>query len=186
MSLIDIVNTYIIHNFAGRFNLYLEVNPFSAFLIQVLFFLFFLVLDLTEYNYMLFNKSNLLEFFFFLISSLFFFVILIKSVNLLSLFICFVGFSINAYLIIMTDVLQKKIKEVAIKYYYLSTFSTMLLATGIFLVFFIFGTLNLTVIDSILNFYDETIGYGLNFSLNLGLSFILLSFFFKLNLFPGH
>jgi len=86
----------------------------------------------------------------------------------------------------MTDVLQKKIKETAIKYYYLSTFSSMLLAFGIFLLFLFFGTLNLHVMDSILSFYNETYLLNLNLALNLGLSFIILSFLFKLNLFPGH
>jgi NADH-quinone oxidoreductase subunit N len=114
-----------------------------------------IIVELSDYNFNLLYKSNILEFYFFLANAVFFFTILIKSISLITIFICIIGFSISSYLIIMTNLTSILAREAAVKYYYLSVLSSMLLALGILLLFVQFGTTNLLEIDKILYYSIE-------------------------------
>jgi NADH:ubiquinone oxidoreductase subunit 2 (subunit N) len=124
----------------------------------------------------------------------FFMLILVSSFNLLTMFIGIVGFSICLYVLISFDCTEAAAREASAKYYYLSVFSSALLAFGIFLLYLLFGSLTLGDLSFFLTKYTMFSHVNLNvvtFDAEFGLvsvAFIsiLLGFLFKLAAFPCH
>lgn len=77
-------------------------------------------------------------------------------------------------------------KEAALKYYYLSVLSSMLIAAGIFIVFSKFGTTNFSKISCALYYLNEAFSSEVNLTLATALFLIIFGFLFKLNCFPCH
>ena len=92
-----------------------------------------------------------MEFPILIILAIFFLFILLSSYNLFSMFISIIGFSLNIYVLLLTDCLNKSSREAAIKYYYLSTISTGLIASGVLIAYLIFHTTNFLAITWILH-----------------------------------
>lgn len=136
-------------------------------------------------NYIRTHRKHLLEYPLVLILALLFMLLLIGSGNLISAFLSLVGFSLNLYVLVLFDATAAIAREAGVKYFYLSTVSTGLIAYGIFLMFLITGTGNLTEIGQILaTDYDRINSATGLVQLSIGL--LLTGFFFKLSAFPGH
>jgi len=81
---------------------------------------------------------------------LFFLSILISANDLIVAFIAIIGFSLNIYVLILTDSSKHNSREAAMKYYYLSALSSGLIAFGIFLCYLLFVSTNFVDISYIL------------------------------------
>jgi len=82
-------------------------------------------------NYLEKHKKSLMEFPILLQLFLFFLSILVSANDLMIVFIAIIGFSLNTYVLILSDSYQHNSREAAIKYYYLSALSSGLIAFGI-------------------------------------------------------
>jgi len=97
-----------------------------------------------------------------------------------------IGFSLCTYVLLIADPLVQKNREAAIKYYYLSIFSSGLILFGIFLIYFTLQTTNFNQIQ--LKIYSLLSSYDLispQFNLFVSLAFLFIGLSFKLSLFPG-
>jgi NADH-quinone oxidoreductase subunit N len=123
-----------------------------------------------------------------------FLLILVSSYNLMTMFLGVVGFSLNVYVLLLYDSMNHSSREAGVKYYYLSTFSSGLLLSGVFFAYLIFQTTDFLQIRMILEVYKESteningLGSVLNQTPMLGimLYFIIFGFLFKLAAFPCH
>ena len=66
------------------------------------------------------------------------------------MFIAIVGFSLNVYVLLLYDAFNQTSREAGVKYYYLSTFSSGLLLTGILISYILFHTTWFIYISAIL------------------------------------
>ena len=69
-----------------------------------------------------------------------FLLILISAYNLITVFLAIIGFSLNIYVLLLYDSFNHASREAGIKYFYLSTFSSGLIISGIFFAYLIFHT----------------------------------------------
>jgi NADH-quinone oxidoreductase subunit N len=96
------------------------------------------------------------------------------------------GFSLNTYTLLATDIHNAGRREASIKYFYLSAVSAGLLIYGIFLVYSIAGTLDYTALN---NFFTNSNALNTEYELTTaisGICLILTGLSFKLSAFPGH
>ena len=84
------------------------------------------------------HPRHLMEYPLLILLTTVFLLILISSYNLMTLFLAIIGFSLNIYVLLLYDSFNPSSREAGIKYYYLSTFSSGLLISGIFLAYLIF------------------------------------------------
>src|SRR4051812_38255765 len=84
-----------------------------------------------------------------------FLLILVSSYNLMTMYLGVVGFSLNVYVLLLYDSMNHSSREAGVKYYYLSTFSSGLLLSGIFFAYLIFQTTDFLQIRMILEAYKE-------------------------------
>ncbi len=84
------------------------------------------------------HPRHLMEYPILILLTTVFLLILISSYNLMTLFLAIIGFSLNIYVLLLYDSFNHSSREAGIKYYYLSTFSSGLLISGIFLAYLIF------------------------------------------------
>jgi NADH-quinone oxidoreductase subunit N len=131
------------------------------------------------------HRKHLLEYPLVLMLALIFMLLLIGSGNLISAFLSLVGFSLNLYVLVLFDATIAISREAGVKYFYLSTVSSGLIAYGIFIIFLITGTGNLLETGQILATDCDRVSSALNL-LQLAISLLLTGFFFKLSAFPGH
>lgn len=116
-----------------------------------------------------------------------FLLILISSYNLMTLFLAIIGFSLNIYVLLLYDSFNHSSREAGIKYYYLSTFSSGLLISGIFLAYLIFHNTSFISITWILHNWTCFNGFEIkNFLLYIMIYFLSFGFLFKLAAFPCH
>lgn len=135
--------------------------------------------------YIRINNCALLEYPIILSLATLFMLLLISSGNLVSAFISLVGFSLNLYVLILSDAPTAIAREAGVKYFYLSALSSGLMLYGIFLIFFITGTSQFFEIGQFLATNTEILISG-NMLIRLGILFLLTGLFFKLSAFPGH
>lgn len=83
------------------------------------------------------HPRHLVEYPILLALSIFFMLLLLSSCHLLTSFLAVVGFSLSLYVLILFDVDSYAAREAGIKYFYLSTFSSGLIAFAVFLFFVI-------------------------------------------------
>lgn len=105
----------------------------------------------------------------------------------MTLFLAIIGFSLNIYVLLLYDSFNHSSREAGIKYYYLSTFSSGLLISGIFLAYLIFHNTSFISISWILHNWTCFNGFEIkNFLLYIMIYFLSFGFLFKLAAFPCH
>lgn len=114
-----------------------------------------------------------------------FMLLTVGSSHLISGFLTLVGFSLNLYVLILSDAKSTIAREAGVKYFYLSTFSSGLMLYGIFLLFLVVGTGQLHEIGLILA-TDDSVALNATRPLTVALAFLFSGLFFKLSAFPGH
>jgi len=113
-----------------------------------------------------------------------FMLLLIGTINLVAAFVAIVGFSLNLYVLILTDANSTVAREAGAKYFYLSTLSSGLILYGIFLFFLVTNTvqffdLNFCISITSLNTVSEA-------ALKVAVLLLLSGLAFKLSAVPGH
>jgi NADH:ubiquinone oxidoreductase subunit 2 (subunit N) len=69
----------------------------------------------------------------------------------MTLFLAIIGFSLNIYVLLLYDSFNHSSREAGIKYYYLSTFSSGLIISGVFFAYLIFHNTSFISISWILH-----------------------------------
>lgn len=114
---------YILHH-------HLLFDGYSLFFKFILFFTVRVLLK-ASVTYILNHIKSLIEFSILVQLFIFFLTILVSANDLVIAFISIVGFSLNTYVLILTDSINHNAREAAIKYYYLSAISSGLIAFSI-------------------------------------------------------
>jgi NADH-quinone oxidoreductase subunit N len=139
-----------------------------------------------SYDYVAERRIDTAEYGVLMLLATAFLYLLILSTNLLAGFVCIMGFSLNTYTLLATDIHNAGRREASIKYFYLSAVSAGLLIYGIFLVYSIAGTLDYTALN---NFFTNSNALNTEYELTTaisGICLILTGLSFKLSAFPGH
>ena len=146
-----------------------------------------LVILISSNDYVKNHPRHLMEYPIIVLLTTVFLLILISSYNLMTLFLAIIGFSLNIYVLLLYDSFNHSSREAGIKYYYLSTFSSGLLISGIFLAYLIFHNTSFISITWILHnwtFFDTL--ENKNLLLYIMIYFLAFGFLFKLAAFPCH
>lgn len=146
-----------------------------------------LIILISANDYVKNHPRHLMEYSILILLTTVFLLILISSYNLMTLFLAIIGFSLNIYVLLLYDSFNHSSREAGIKYYYLSTFSSGLLISGIFLSYLIFHTTSFISISWIL--HNWTFFHALetkNMLLHIMIYFLAFGFLFKLAAFPCH
>jgi NADH-quinone oxidoreductase subunit N len=174
------------------FNGYTIVDGYST-AIKVAVIFTTIIVFWNSKNYIKNNPRHLMEFPILVALTCLFLLILVSSYNLMTMFLGVVGFSLNVYVLLLYDSMNHASREAGVKYYYLSTFSSGLLLSGVFFAYLIFQTTDFLQIRMVLETYKELMeNDNLNSITNhtpiLGimLYFIIFGFLFKLAAFPCH
>ena len=175
------------------YNLSVDVTLVSGEYITVSFYNFvWIIIVLLTTVFILTNSMSYIvnhlrcctEFAFLIVLNVLFLVLLLNSNELLLMFICVIGFSLNMYVLILYDAPSILSLEAGAKYFYLSALSSGLLSSGLLLIYiWLLGTKF---------WYITYVIYELaNINVNLGLGVVALAsiiygFLFKLAAFPCH
>ena len=128
-----------------------------------------------------------MEFSILIVLATFFLLILLSAYDLFVLFIGIIGFSLNVYVLLLSDCFNRASREASIKYYYLSTLSSGLIISGILIAYLIFHSTKFLTITWILHCWSITENLTkYNMILTIMLYFIIFGFLFKLSAFPCH
>jgi NADH-quinone oxidoreductase subunit N len=168
------------------FNAY-SINDFYTNVLKVtVIFTSWLILSASK-DYVVQHPRHLMEYPILLLLTVVFLLILISSYNLMTLFLAIIGFSLNIYVLLLYDSFNHSSREAGIKYYYLSTFSSGLIISGIFLAYLIFHSTSFISISWILHNWS---GFNTlqpkNMLLHVMIYFLTFGFLFKLAAFPCH
>jgi NADH-quinone oxidoreductase subunit N len=173
------------------FNHHFLVDGYSLFFKFVLFLTAKILLQAST-KYIQKHPKALIEFPILVQLVLFFLSILISANDLIVAFIAIIGFSLNIYVLILTDSFKHNSREAAMKYYYLSALSAGLIAFSIVLCYLLFVSTNLVDIQWLLHVWNfQQILPDSSSVQHLGLLSVLIFFltfgvFFKLAAFPCH
>lgn len=146
-----------------------------------------LIILISSNDYVKNHPRHLMEYPLLILLTTVFLLILISSYNLMTLFLAIIGFSLNIYVLLLYDSFNHSSREAGIKYYYLSTFSSGLLISGIFLAYLIFHNTGFISIAWILHnwtFFNALAAK--NMLLYIMIYFLAFGFLFKLAAFPCH
>jgi NADH-quinone oxidoreductase subunit N len=133
------------------------------------------------------HSRHLMEYPILLLLTTLFLVILVSSYNLMTLFLAIIGFSLNIYVLLLYDSFNHSSREAGIKYYYLSTFSSGLIISGIFFAYLIFhNTSFISITWLIHNWFLFGTLESKNILLYVMVYFLIFGFLFKLAAFPCH
>lgn len=133
------------------------------------------------------HPRHLMEYPILILLTTVFLLILISSYNLMTLFLAIIGFSLNIYVLLLYDSFNHASREAGIKYFYLSTFSSGLIISGIFFAYLIFHNTSFISISWILhNWYVFGTLETKSMLLHIMIYFIVFGFLFKLAAFPCH
>ena len=119
------------------FNSY-SINDFYTQALKLVIVLTVFVIMTASQRYMEKHPRHLMEYPILLLLTTIFLLILVSSYNLMTLFLAIIGFSLNIYVLLLYDSFNHSSREAGIKYYYLSTFSSGLIISGIFFAYLIF------------------------------------------------
>ena len=168
------------------FNSYSIIDSYTQVLKLVILFTMWLLLTASR-SYVTQHQRHLMEYPVLILLTALFLVILVSSYNLMTLFLAIIGFSLNIYVLLLYDSFNHSSREAGIKYYYLSTFSSGLIISGIFFAYLIFHNTSFISIAWILHNWSA---FGTLHSKNMLLSvmmyFLVFGFLFKLAAFPCH
>jgi NADH-quinone oxidoreductase subunit N len=138
-------------------------------------------------NYIQNHPSHLMEYPVLFLLLAFFLITLISAYNLVTIFLAIIGFSLTIYVFLLYDSFNHASREAGIKYFYLSTFSSGLLISGIFFAYLIFHNTNFLLITWQLhnwNWFQLLPSKIMLF--HFMIYFITFGFLFKLAAFPCH
>lgn len=179
------------------FNLTNTLNAFSFFTMytfSVLVLVFALLLHNYYVRHFIIKQKSILGFL--LLSLVFFIYCVFTSKNFITLYCGLEGLSLTTLFLLSRNFFKVGAKEVFLKYFCFSTFSSILFLSSISLLYSItfsldFLVIRLTIFKSLLTVYNAApIFYVLyhNFFILLTISAILMlfSFFFKVGIFPFH
>lgn len=133
------------------------------------------------------HPRHLMEYPVLILLTTLFLMILISSYNFITVFLSVLGFSLNVYVLLLNDAFNQASREAGIKYFYLSTVSSGLLISGIFLLYLIFHSTSFMSISWLIHnwiFFDNL--KTSSFLISVMLYFIIFGFLFKLAAFPCH
>lgn len=168
------------------FNAY-ALNDLYSLIIKIgVLITIFSLLKLSK-NYMINHPRHLMEYPILFLLLTFFLLVLISSYNLMTAFLAIIGFSLTIYVLLLYDSMNHASREAGIKYFYLSTFSSGLLISGIFFAYFIFHNTNFLFITWQLhnwNWFNTLPSKIMLF--HFMIYFITFGFLFKLAAFPCH
>lgn len=158
------------------------INKVSIFYIGIILFatLFTVVL---AYPYLLHQVFYKEEFYLFLLFSTLGGMTVIVSNHMASLFISIELMSLPLLGLIGYEYHQKKTLEAVVKYTVLSSVASSFLLLGIALIYSVSGDLSFIALG---NYFNESILKSENIVLLLGITFIVVSFSFKLSIIPFH
>lgn len=133
------------------------------------------------------HPRHLMEYPILLLLTTLFLLILISAYNLMTLFLAIIGFSLNIYVLLLYDSFNHSSREAGIKYYYLSTFSSGLIISGVFFAYLIFHNTSFISISWILHNWS-VLGtlQTKSMLLHIMIYFLVFGFLFKLAAFPCH
>lgn len=181
-----IINLFFFKNTLLNFNAYAITDFYTNSLKFAVIFSTLIIL-VSANDYVKNHPRHLMEYSILILLTTVFLLILISSYNLMTLFLAIIGFSLNIYVLLLYDSFNHSSREAGIKYYYLSTFSSGLLISGIFLSYLIFHTTSFISITWIL--HNWTFFNALetkNMLLHVMIYFLAFGFLFKLAAFPCH
>jgi NADH-quinone oxidoreductase subunit N len=138
-------------------------------------------------TYIVKHPRHLMEYPILLLLTTVFLLFLVSSYNLMTLFLSIIGFSLNVYVLLLYDSFNHSSREAGIKYYYLSTFSSGLIISGIFFAYLIFHNTSFISIAWILHNWcllDNLEPQKMLFYIMI--YFLVFGFLFKLAAFPCH
>lgn len=163
---------------------YFFTNNYTTFF-ETLILIATIVILLGSKNYLFSSRLATEEFPLLLIFASFFLILLLKSHNLMSLFVNLMGANIMLYTLIGINKLNHSSREAVMKYFVPSAIASGLLGFSIFNFMLICSEVNLSKISTFLylNFLasPET---GVSLAFTIG--FFIVALFFKLSAFPGH
>lgn len=158
----------------SNFNIYL-VKIFLV-LIVVLFILFF-------FDYLRFERYNFLDYLFFVFMSLISVFFILGSNDFIFLYLSLELLGLSSYILTASKKYSNFSSEAGLKYFILSSFSSIFILKGISLIYGICGTTNFKeVFDLTFFFFDSSYNYLFLFSL----IFILIGVLFKVAIVPFH
>ena len=168
------------------FNGYAIIDSYTQILKLVILLTMWLLLTVSR-NYVTKHPRHLMEYPILLLLTTLFLIILVSSYNLMTLFLAIIGFSLNIYVLLLYDSFNHSSREAGIKYYYLSTFSSGLIISGIFFAYLIFHNTSFISISWILHNWSvfDTLN-SKNILLHVMMYFLVFGFLFKLAAFPCH
>ena len=168
------------------FNSYSIVDSYTQALKIVILLTVWLLLT-ASHSYVTQHQRHLLEYPVLILLTTLFLMILVSSYNLMTLFLALIGFSLNIYVLLLYDSFNHSSREAGIKYYYLSTFSSGLIISGIFFAYLIFHSTSFISISWILHNWSAfgTL-HSKNILLYIMMYFLVFGFLFKLAAFPCH
>lgn len=168
------------------FNAYVITDWYGIVIKSSVILTVLLLLNLSQ-NYIENHPRHLMEFSLLILLLTFFLLVLISAYNLMTTFLAIVGFSLTVYILLLYDSFNQSSREAGIKYFYLSTFSSGLLLSGIFFAYLIFHNTNFLFITWQLHnwrwFQTLSTKIMLFHFMNY---FIIFGFLFKLAAFPCH
>jgi NADH-quinone oxidoreductase subunit N len=123
------------------FNAYSITDPYTD-IIKAIIILTMSVLLSASATYIEKHPRHLMEYSVIIVLMLLFLQILISSYSLITMFLAIIGFSLNIYVLLLFDSFNHASREAGIKYFYLSTFSSGLIISGIFFAYFLFQNTN--------------------------------------------
>ena len=168
------------------FNSYIIVDIYSTMLKFGLLITMFVLL-ISSFWYIAGHTRPLMEFPVLLLLTTFCLFVLLSAYDLIVMFVAIIAFSLNIYVLLLTDFMNKSSREASVKYYYLSTLSSGLIIGGILIAYLVFHTTNFLNITWIIhNWYlnDDLKSHAI--LLTIMLYFMITGFLFKLSAFPGH
>jgi NADH-quinone oxidoreductase subunit N len=146
----------------------------------------FFILRLSK-SYIKAHPRHLMEYSVLFLLLAFFLIVLVSAYNLLTAFLAIIGFSLTLYILLLYDSFNHSSREAGIKYFYLSTFSSGLLISGIFFSYFIFHNTNFLFITWQLHNWVWFNNFPAKIMLfQFMVYFITFGFLFKLAAFPCH
>ena len=140
------------------------------------------VLHLSE-TYIREHTRHVLEFSIIILLAVMLLLLLVSANNLMLVFLCLAGFSLNLYILILYDAADAASREASLKYFYLSTLSAGLILFGVLLIYVTVGDVTYFAIRMYMSPPVDPTNMRV---LSGAVLFILLGFFFKLSAFPGH
>ena len=191
ISLVITLIIYLFHIFLMTtsnitFNSY-SISDFYTQLLKLFVLLTMLIILTASERYIIKHPRHLMEYPVLLLLTTIFLLILISSYNLMTLFLAIIGFSLNIYVLLLYDSFNHSSREAGIKYYYLSTFSSGLIISGIFFAYLVFHNTSFLSISWILHNWSI---FGTletkNLLLYMMMYFLVFGFLFKLAAFPCH